>query len=587
MARNTAQGTRRVWLPAAFFALFGAVLIGRLVQLQVFEHSRYAEAAATELLGSETIYARRGSILDRNGGVLATSVDTWDIYVNSRSWKTETVAKPASEALAKALKMDAAQLRATVAGSEAVDVLIRRDVDFEVGTGVIEEGLTGVIAIQNTARVNPDGDIGASVLGFIGLDNTGLAGIEATYNEVLQGTPGRAVYERDTTGDPIPYGLYFLTEPKPGEDLVLTIDRYIQQMAEQRLVEAMREHRAIGGSIIVMNPSTGEILALATSPGLKFSTLDLSDSKQIELFKNRAVTDMYEPGSVMKIITAAAAIDAGVITPETGYVDNGVTYIYDVPLRNWQDETYGPMTMTGVLQQSINTGAVFMMQAVERKAPGAFQKYLDAFGFGRPTGIDLSGEADGIVRRPIDPKTGKKNPDYSPVDLATQSFGQSISVTPIQMMTAVAAAINGGNVVKPHLVKAYVGADGERREVRPEIVGRAISTEASATVRGMLRDVVDPEGRTHPGLPKLYSAGGKSGTANVPVINGYDDTQIASFMGFAPADKPEILVLVKLDENADGLTGTMAAAPIFAKFADDALSYLNIRPDAAKFASAP
>ncbi len=578
MSHPRARPTRRVWLPAFFFGAFALVICARLIQLQIIEHDSYAARAKAELSGSQTFFARRGAILDRNGALLATSVETWDIYVNSRSWRDAGDAATASGELGKLLKMDPAQLRALVGGSELVDVPVRKDVDYETGLEIIGEGLAGVIALPNTGRVNPEGDVAASVLGFIGTDNTGLAGIEAAYNDVLQGKPGKAIYERDTSGEPIPYGRYVATEPMPGEDIVLTIDRYLQQMAEERLEAAIKEHRAIGGSIVLMDPATGEILALATSPGLKYSSLNLDDPQVIELLRNRAVTDLYEPGSVMKIITAAAAIDAGAVSPNTTYYDSGVALIYDVPIKNWDDNVYGEQTMTGVLQHSINTGAIFMMQALEAKESGAFQRYLDAFGFGKPTGIDLQGEATGIIRRETDS-------DFSPVDLATQAFGQSISVTPIQMLTAVAAAINGGNVMRPHLVKAYIAQDGTRREVRPEVVGRAISAETSATIRAMLNKVVEPEQSIHPGNPKFYTAGGKSGTANVPVPNGYDDTQIASFVGFAPLDQPEILVLVKLDENKDGLTGTAAAAPVFASLADDALRYLNIRPDKGAYVS--
>ncbi len=578
MSHPRARPTRRVWLPAFFFGAFALVICARLIQLQVIEHDAYAARADAELSGSQTIFARRGAILDRNGALLATSVETWDIYVNSRSWRDASDATTASAGLGKLLKINPAELRALVAGSSLVDVPIRKDVDYETGMDILAMGLPGVIALPNTARVNPEGDVAASVLGFIGTDNTGLAGIEAAYNDVLQGKPGKAIYERDTSGEPIPYGRYVATEPRPGEDIVLTIDRYLQQMAEERLAAAIKEHRAIGGSIIIMDPATGEILALATSPGLKYSTLNLNDPGVVDLLRNRAVTDLYEPGSVMKIITAASAIDAGAVSPDTTYYDSGVALIYDVPIKNWDDNVYGEQTMTGVLQNSINTGAIFMMQALEAKQPGAFQRYLDAFGFGKPTGIDLQGEATGIIRRATDS-------DFSPVDLATQSFGQSISVTPIQMLTAVAAAINGGNVMRPHLVKAYISQDGARREVRPEVVGRAISAETSATIRAMLNKVVEPEQNIHPGNPKFYTAGGKSGTANVPVPNGYDDTQIASFVGFAPLDDPQILVLVKLDENKDGLTGTAAAAPVFASLADDALRYLNIRPDKGAYVS--
>ena len=393
----------------------------------------------------------------------------------------------------------------------------------------------------------------------------------------------RQIYERDTTGDPIPFGAYTVEAPRPGEDLVLTIDRYIQDLAERRLDQAIKEHRAKGGSIMVMDPATGEILALASQPGLKYSTLsslDLSDPKQMQLLNNVAISSVYEPGSVMKILTAAAAIDAGAVTPNTTYVDTGIAYVYGIPIKNWDDSVYGLQSMTGVLQNSINTGAIFMMQQLEAMRPGGFQKYLDAFGIGRTTGIDFQGEAEGIVRRPTDS-------GWSPVDLATQAFGQSISVTPVQMLSGVAAAINGGNLFKPHFVKAHITPNGNRTDVKPENMGRVISEQTSATIRQMLHSVVESPGRFHPGNPKEYSAGGKSGTANVPVPNGYDQTQIASFIGFAPLDKPKILVLVKLDNNDDFKTGTVAAGPVFSKLADDILRYMDVRPDAARYVSKP
>ena len=424
MAQQRPHGTRRVWLPAAAFGLFAAAIGVRLVQLQVLEHDYYAAKAREELLGNDTIYAQRGTILDRNGGVLATSVTTWDIYVNVRVWKDDAAANKAAAELAPFLKTTPTALRSLVSSAESLDARVYHDLSYEAGIELIKRKVPGVIALSNTARINPEGDVASSVLGFIGTENTGLAGIEAAYNEVLQGQPGRAIYERDTTGDPIPYGQHTVTQPKPGEDLVLTIDRVLQEMAEQYLADGMKEHRAKGGSIIVMDPMTGEILALATSPGLKFSSLeeDLSGGGDdaLSLLRNRAVTDLYEPGSVMKIITAAAAIDAGVVGPNTEYVDTGIVYIENVPLKNWDDGSYGKQTMTGVLQNSINSGAVFMQQALGTKR---FQQYLDAFGFGKPTGVDLQGEASGIFRRPEDD-------GYSPVDVATQSFGQSISVTP-------------------------------------------------------------------------------------------------------------------------------------------------------------
>jgi cell division protein FtsI/penicillin-binding protein 2 len=322
-----------------------------------------------------------------------------------------------------------------------------------------------------------------------------------------------------------------------------------------------------------MDPFTGEILANATLPSVRYSTLEedlASATEKHSPYKNITVTDTYEPGSVMKVVTAAAAIDAGVVTPDTTYVDNGVVDVEGVLLKNWDDGVYGQQTMTGVLQHSINTGAVFMQQKLGTQL---FQSYLEAFGFGQRTGIDLPGEATGFFRRPDDP-------GYSPVDVATQSFGQSISVTPVQMMQAVAACINGGNLVTPHVVKARILPDGTRVDVQPTIVRRVISQAASDAVRHMMGEVVtqDPDGWGR--NPVHYTAGGKSGTANIPVWGTYtDDEQIVSFMGFAPLEQPRLLVLVRLDQNRNLLTGTQAAGPIFARYVDQALRYLGVPPE--------
>ena len=494
MAQSSAPGSRRVWVPAAVFGAFALLLLGRLVQLQILDHTKYAQAAHKELLGDDIIYAHRGSILDRNGNVLATSVDTWDIYVNSRAWKDPLVAAKASATMAKILSADPSHIRNAVAQpgvaekDRQVDVRVLRDVDFDLGKLLISNEVPGVVALPSSVRINPEGDTAASVLGFIGGDKTGLAGIEAAYQDQLQGKPGRAIYERDTTGDPIPFGVHITDEPQPGTDLVLTLDRYLQRMAERALDQAIKEHRATGGAIIMMDPNNGEILALATSPGLKYSTLDLSDAKQLELLRNRAVTDLYEPGSVMKVVTASSAIDKGVVTPDTSYYDSGVAKIYDTELRNWDNRSYGNQTMTGVLQNSINTGAVFMMQKL---GTDTFLKYIDAFGFGKPSGIDLTGEASGIFRK-------KDDPEWTPVDPATQAFGQSISVTPIQMITAIAASINGGELLRPHLVRATVDGQGVRHEIGKEVLGHPITATTSATMRGMLFQVVEPPELGHP-----------------------------------------------------------------------------------------
>ena len=423
-------------------------------------------------------------------------------------------------------------------------------------------------------RVHPAGNLASSVIGIIGAENTGLTGIEAWYDVILLGTPGRVIFERDTTGSPIPLrgdlhdGGGARSRHRPD-------DRPAH--AGERGADAgggRRKARGDAGLDHHHGPQDGEILALATYPRLDFGSLDLSDPEDVKLLRNSAVSDVYEPGSVMKVITTAAAVDAGLVTPETTYEDTGIAFVYGTPIFNWNNGVYGEQTMTGVLQQSINTGAVFMM---EKLGVGLFHEYLEAFGFGKSTGIDLSGEATGIVRHPTDP-------DWSPVDAAAQSFGQAISVTPIQIVSALAAVINGGQLIEPRLVKALIARDGTRREVPAEVVGQPISAETSATMRDMLGSVVDP-GWYHPAKPRLYTAGGKSGTANVPIDASYDETQIVSFAGFAPVGDPRVLILIKLDENADLETGTEAAGPVFATLVDEILGYLGVVPDVEQVAA--
>ncbi len=580
MPADRTPGARRIWLPAIMLGLFALVAIGRLVQLQVIEHGHYSHVADNELIDKTTVYARRGAIVDTNGNVLAISVDTWDIYVNGQVWQDPQKADSASTALGALINMDPAAIRSTVSealqkNAELVQVLVKRGVPYAVGTAIIHENLAGVVPIADTERDHPEGDLAASIIGLTGTDNTGLAGLESEYNTILQGDPGKSIFERDTVGDPIPFGQYVAVPPTPGQDLVLTIDRNIQQMAEQSLDAAIQKHQAKGGQLIVADPNNGHILALASEPGLKYSTLNFNDPATTKLLQNSAVTNLYEPGSEFKLVTAASAINAGAVTPNTTYFDPGYVDIDGIVIHNWEDEALGEQTMLGVLQNSLNSGAVFMAkQLTEPK----FYDYLKAFGFGQATGFDMPGEAVGHYRTPDDP-------GFSPVDFATQSFGQSITVTPLQMIQAISAIINGGNLITPQIVKATISSDGVEHPVPSKVVGHPITAATSATMRMMMHYDLESPGYRSEGDPKYYLAGGKSSTANVPLPNGgYNDlTQIASFVEFAPLNDPKVLVLVTLDENQDLETGSIAAGPVAAQFIDDVLRYMNVAPDRADY----
>ncbi len=574
MAQLRASGTRRVWLPAAAFIAFALLILLRLVQVQILEHDRYASIARAELEVNDIVVSRRGAILDRNGNVLATSIDTWDIYVSAQLWRDPERAAKSAQTLGKALGIDPAQLITLVTKRRVGDVLIQRDVDYEVGRELLEARppIAGVVALPNTVRVNPNGELGVGVVGITGGDNEGLSGLEHSLNEELQGKPGKAVYERDTTGAPIPFGQFITNNPEPGMDVVTTIDSYLQRMIERRLEEAIAATQAKAGEIIIMDPTNGQILAIASFPTLKYSQFPPADEALAALLKNRAATETYQPGSVMKVVTAAAAIDSGVVNPNTEYVDDGSVKQDDVELKNWKGEVWGPQSMTGVLQHSINTGAVFMARLVGKDR---FAEYQRAFGFGKSTRSGLPGEAAGFYNEPGD-KT------WTIADFWTQAFGQGINVTALQMVAAFTAAINGGELVKPQLVKAYITDSGERIEVPRQVVSRPISAAASATVRKMLFDVVDPPDFGHPAKPRDYLAGGKSGTADIEAKDGRPGGGIiVSFAGFAPYDNPRIVVYVRLEEpKSEEATGTRTAAPIFKLIVDDTLHYLNVPPDA-------
>ena len=576
MAQVRANRSRRVWLPAAAFTLFALFAVARLIQVQVLRHDHYVATANAELRANEVIFGRRGAILDRNGNVLATSVDTWDIYVSASLWDDPRLALEASSGLAQALKLDAAQLRASVAEKATGDLLIARDVDYEVGRKLLQRRLDGVVALPNNVRINPNGDVGSALIGLTGEDNTGLSGLEAFLNDTLLGTPGRAVYERDTTGAPIPFGQFITAVPTPGSDVITTIDRYLQRLAEIQLRDAIEKSGAKGGSIIIMDPHTGDILALASEPSFRFSQLPITDPAQIALLKNFAVTELYQPGSVMKSLTTAAAIDAGVVSPYTTYYDIGYWKEYDVIIKNWNDESWAEQTMTGVLQHSINTGAIFMANLLGPKRLGEYQA---AFGLGEPTGIELPGEAAGFYNHPGDV-------NWSIADFWTQSFGQGINVTVPQMAAAFSAVINGGELLRPRMVKGYVGESGVVSDVPREVVSRPISAEASATMRQMLFDVVEPPDFGHPAKSKIYTVGGKSGTADIEATDGRPSGGIiVSFAGFAPVEAPRVVIYVKLDEpKSEEATGARTAAPVFGILMDATLRYLNVAPSSERLA---
>lgn len=578
MCGPAAEGDRRLpdprpnhltWRLTVLAGLVGIalfVLIGRLAVIQILDHQRYVEEAAVTHAGIATLPAPRGAILDATGFPLATSEDTWDVYIDRFLWRDHTKAQAAADGLATTLGLNAQELLARGTEGDAGDIVVQRQLPYEAGVQLAEQELWGIRLIPSSKRVYPEGALAGSIIGYVGLESTGLWGVEADFDGILKGKPGLIGSERDALGRPIPFSGRTEKEPVAGGDVELTIDRFIQAIAEQRLSEAVEQYHARGGSIVVMDPFTGAVLAMASVPSVGESGINLDDPKLNDEVRNRAITDMYEPGSVVKTLTTAAAIDLGRVTPESTYVDTGEVLVGEDTIKNWDFSANGPTTVREYLQKSLNTGSVWLSQLL---GANDFYRYLDAFGIGESTHMGLSGEAEGAVREPSDP-------EWYPVDLATNSYGQGFAATPIQILSAINVFANGGKLMRPYIVSRVTTGD-EVRTFEPVEVRRPVSEATANTMRDLMRDVVEGVDY-HGAVVEGYDVAGKTGTTLVSIPTGYDlNSTIASFAGFLPYDQPRVSVLVKIDQPSGGLNlGGQVAAPVFARVAGDIMKYLSV-----------
>lgn len=567
------SGSRFTWRMAVligFLMLATAGIIARLAYIQIVHHDRYSLEAQAEHFDRQAIRSSRGAILDRNGFPLATTIDVFDIYVDRRAWRADAPERPqrVAAALAPLLGERPEQLLAKLKDDREGQIgLLAVGVEFEAGRQIQKMALPGISVVSATQRHYPEGDIASGLIGFLGRDHSGLAGLEADLEDLLGGTPGAIYFERDSIGQPIAFGESQIEPGKPGADVRLTIDRYVQRLIDNELDEQLKDHKASGGSIIVMDPKTGAILGMASRPSFKLSELSLEDQPRLELFRNRAVTDLYEPGSVAKTFTMAGAIDMGLVSPGTTYYDGGTVTKGGYTFKNWDFSVNGIQTMTDVLQKSLNTGAIWVSDLL---GPSNLYAYLKRFGFGDATHSGLGGEAAGLLRT-------NKDPGWYPADLATNSYGQGMAATPLQVITAFSSVINGGKLMRPYVIQEVAGRDG-RRTYEPVMVRQTISEESSRTMVSMLNQVVDGN-PVHKAKVRGYHVGGKTGTTLVSIPTGYAlDSTIASFVGFAPAEDPAFVMLVKIDQPQDDPLGGIVAAPVFGRLAPQILSYLNIPP---------
>jgi cell division protein FtsI (penicillin-binding protein 3) len=565
ISSDAIANTWRLWVLAiAFVACAGAVL-ARLYTYQVTEHERLRSLADDEQVHEQIIHPRRGAILDGGRRPLAISVYYDNLYVWGPAVKD---ADRAARALAPLLGMPEQEVRAKIDPEKRVATVIASrlpaDLSARVQARIAEQRLNGIYLQPTPQRNYPEGSLASQILGFVGVDSRGLAGVELSFDKELHGEAGRVVGARDTTGQEIALARREYVPPEDGADLVLTIDRYLQRVAEREIADAVQKNKAIGGKILIMEPATGAILAAASWPS--YNVTEPLRPDQAPLQKPTIVTDVYEPGSVMKLITMSAGIDEGVVTPETTVNDPGSVLIDGVRISNWDHTGHGITSMREVLIYSANVGSSFVSRQL---GPDRFYKYVDLFGFGQPTGVGLPGEAEGSYRTPEDPT-------WKPIDLATNSFGQGVAVTPLQMLAAVSALGNDGVLMRPMLVKELRRGD-EVTAVAPDPVRRVVSSRTAETMTDMMVSVWQQPALQVNRIPG-YTIAAKTGTADFPGVGGYQlNRTYASQIGFGPAQNPRWSMLVRLDAP-EALYGGAVAAPVFKRMAEELFTHLRIPP---------
>lgn len=560
---------RRLVVLIGLIALGGLALLAQTAGIQLVQHDYFKAIALDEHWGRKDLLAHRGAIRDRNGHPLAATTTLYDIFVAPGTIKSSDLLSKTAKTVNSLLQVPEEKFLTLHSQAGTQPALLKAGVAYDLGNKVLDLGLPGVKVEKAAHRNYPEGNLASTVLGIVGKDQKGLMGLEAYYNSDLAGKSGTIIYERDSVGNEIPLGFREREASQEGADIFLTIDRFIQRLAEKELDQAMKKHQPKSATIIVMDPKTGAILAMANRPAFDLTQPNLGDTSQLDRMRNRAVSDMYEPGSTFKIITMAAALQEGKITPQSTMFDKGYVVKYGWTITNWDGRGNGQVTMTDVLKNSINVGVVWVSDLL---GPQPFYKYVKAFGFGQPTSIDTNGEAAGQYRTPDDQ-------DWSPVDLATNSFGQAINVSPLQMITAVSAVANGGKLMRPYLVEKIVTPNGVR-VFRPVEVRRVITPEVAKTLTGMLKKVVE-EGLTKLAMVPGYDMAGKTGTAQALGATGYSSATIASFIGFGPIEDPRFIIFIKIDEPKDDPWGSVVASPIYRSMAEQMLVYLRVAPSGA------
>ncbi|HOA70447.1 MAG TPA: penicillin-binding transpeptidase domain-containing protein [Bacillota bacterium] len=534
--------------------------MARLIYVQFVWAEELGQQALDMRMQDIPIQPRRGVIYDRNGHELAFSIDVESLYAIPAQIKDPS---ETARALSDILGMSYDRLMSILTRNTAFE-WVKRKVPDDIARKIKQLKLPGIGFTQEAMRVWPKGSMLSQVLGIVGIDNDGLEGLEYEYDQVLKGVEGKFTVEVDAIGEELPHSQKGYVPPVQGKNLVLTIDEVVQFIAERELEAKIKETNAEGGLIIAMNPSNGEILALAIHPSYDPNKYDEYPAENRRI---KAITDSFPPGSTFKPITAAAALESGAVSPSDTFYCGGSIKVGPDTLYCHRTEGHGSQTFYEVIQNSCNVGFV---QIAQRTGIEAFYKYVELFGLTSPTGIDLPGESRGIIV----PQESAK-----PIDLAVMSYGQTLQLTPIQIVTSLAAIANGGHMVVPHLVKEVTDNSGNVVEVKNhQPVRQVISSMTAEELRNALEKVIS-DGTGKAAYVPGYRLAGKTGTSN-KVIDGKiaEGRYIASFAGFAPANDPKLVLLVMIDEPKGEYYGGVVAAPVFASVMRDVLRYLEIPP---------
>lgn len=560
MAKKRKAKDRRLAV-VAFVLVLGLMGIAfKLTVLQGIQASKYRELAREQRDQSLVITPRRGTIFDREGEILAISEDVTTVYATPYQVEEPRVV---AEKLCEVLVEDPDEIEEKL-DSDSGFVYIARKLDNKRADKIKEMELEGIGFIDESKRFYPMGSLGAQVLGLVDVDNEGQAGLELYYQDILGGVPGEVLIERDGAGVPIPGSDKQRINAVDGTDIRLTLDRDIQGFAEEALESAVEEYSARAGTAIVMDCNTGDILAMASNPTFNPNERDNIDPSAM---RNRAVTDVYEPGSSLKVLTASAALEEGIVEPDTIIHVPSQLRVADEVFTDAEKQPDRELSFLQVISQSSNVGTIKVAQMIGDESLG---EYLSRFGLGHITGIDFPGEVSGIV-----PDVA----DWSGTSVATISIGQGISITPLQLACVVAAVANGGRRVYPHFMNAKITNEGVEDMGLGGVGEQVLSNQTCAEMAGIMMKVVAPEGTGQRAAVKYYSVAGKTGTAAKPVEGGvgYSKTYMATFVGFAPAENPRLVVLVVLDEPSP-IWGGHTSAPVFSEIMGFSLQHLKVPP---------